>query len=640
MIRGRPRTIARMTSDPGEVALDAKPTVVAPADSRLSRLGPGRALDLVTGSLVAVQGLALFLLVARGGWLADDFVNLSMAQRSSLSKHYLRQLVFEHPEPGVRLLNWTLMRVAPTNRAFFALVSVACIALTSWVIYRILLLVFRPSLAMTMLAWLAGAVVLWLPSSMWWASTMELAPCVLGSALACHATVRCYLGSRRVLWGIAAGVWLLLALSFYERALVGAAVSLMFLPLAVCDKIRPRQVLAVVWRAWPAYAAIVLVTAAYVAFYLHGDYVHANGGYTVDDMVALFWHSWGYALVPGLLGGPFHWWLVAHAYPVPHTPAWWIAIGQVVALVVLVAGVRRLGWRSVRGWVMFVPLFFGGMAAVASARLATYGPGVGNEYRYVVDLVPMTALALGLVLLRPRQDDIAPSTETAARATPRLFDRRAVLLAGGFLLVTAPLIATSAIPASNDWAANPTKAYLANLSRSLTDAARGGRWSVYNTNAPTWVIHYTPYNSMEYLGQFATDRNVPVNQPDSRQFEVTSQGIALPAAFHTASTAPGRCTTQPNEAVVLPLRPPVGLTRWFLTLRYTTTGKSALSFATNSGSGFVDADGTYKAYPAQGSGSLILGLRRRPIAQLRIKAAAPGTCFTDVRIGVPVPAGT
>jgi hypothetical protein len=638
-----------MTSDTGASAVETRP--VQPARARgldrviglARRLGFGRTLDVITFGLMSVQGLLLFLLMARGGFFVDDFVNLSMAQRSSFSRPYLMRLVFDHPEPGARALNWILIRIEPMNYAFFALVAAVGIAATSWVIYRILRLVFRPSLAMPVLAWLAGAIVIWLPPAMWWASAMELVPCALGSALACHATVRCYLGPRRIMWGILAGVWLIAALSCYERALVGAAVSMVFLPFAVCDKIGPRQVLAVVRRAWPAYLAITVVTLAYLIAYLSGDYVHPTSGYSSRDLVAMLWRSWAHSLVPGFLGGPLHWRLINGVYPIGQTPGWWIVIGQLVALVVLISGFRRLGWRSLRGWVMFVPIYLVAVTAVASARLATYGPEVGNEFRYVADLVPMTVLALGIALLRPTTTEAVTTESEAAELAPRSgrFGRKALLLAGGFLAVTAPIIAVSAIPASNDWGASPAKTYVANLRRTLDQADHGSRWSVYNTFVPNSImpLHYAPYSSIEYMGQLVTGRQVPVNDPDSRLFVVNGKGLALPAAFRTASTVADHCFTRPHETVVLPLRHPVTQSRWFLTLHYTTSAPSSFRFAINAGSGFVDADALYKSYAARGSGSLILGLRRLPITQLRIKAAVPGACVSDVRIGIPVPAG-
>jgi hypothetical protein len=645
--------LADMSSQTGE---PAAATASGRAPGLVGRLSPVGRLDLATFVLVSAQGLGLFLLIARGGWLVDDFENLSIAQRSSLSRAYLTLVVFGHPEPGNRALNWVVMRIAPMNYAFVALFTALCVAATSWITYRILRLTFRPSPWMAVLAGSAGALVIWLPGSMWWASAVELAPCALASALACHATVRCYLGPRRILWGALAGGWVVVGLSYYERALVGAAVSMVFLPLAFCAKVNPAQILAVVRRAWPAYAAQLGVSAAYLATYLSGNYVKAQSGYSAGDLAAMMWRGWSSSLVPGLLGGPLQWRFIGGAspvssgvYPIGDTPAWWVAVGQVAALAVLVLGITRLGWRSLRGWVMFLPLYFAAMYAVAIARLATYGPQLGAEFRYVADLAPMTALALAIALLRPKAPDTppeAPDTPQAASDTPeraatsQVFNRTGVLLAGGFVAVTAAIVAASAVPAADRWAANPTETYVANLRRSLAEADRGTRWSLYNTIAPSWLMpfHYAPYSTLEYLGQLVTGRKVPVDDPTSRLLVVDGSGIARPAAFRSAATVPDHCTARRNETVVRALPRPLGNARWFLTLHYAAATPSTLRFAIDPGTGFVAADAQSTSYPVRGAGSLIVGLRRLPVARLRITAVTPGTCVTSVRIGAPVPA--
>jgi hypothetical protein len=66
-----------------------------------------------------------------------------------------------------------------------------------------------------------------------------------------------------------------------------------------------------------------------------------------------------------------------------------------------------------------------------------------------------------------------------------------------------------------------------------------------------------------------------------------------------------------------------GSTVRFLVLHYTSVEPSWLRLAMNPGTGFVNAE----------------QFHRLPIKQLRTRGAQPGTCVTDVRIGVPVPAG-
>jgi hypothetical protein len=196
-------------------------------------------------------------------------------------------------------------------------------------------------------------------------------------------------------------------------------------------------------------------------------------------------------------------------------------------------------------------------------------------------------------------------------------------MAGAFLAVTTAMVALSAVPAADKWATNPTKIYVANLRRSLAEADRGGRWSLYNTITPSWLmsVHYVPYSSMEYLGQLVTGRPVPINDPTARLLEVNAEGTALPAAFHTVATVPDHCTTRPDETALLPLQRPVdGSTFRFLVLPYTSVEPSWLRLAMNPGTGFVNADARGKRFPVRGSGTLLVQLHRLPIKQLRAPA--------------------
>jgi hypothetical protein len=54
--------------------VEARPAAPTPTGRLRRSLGVERTLDVITLAVVSMQGLALFLLMARGGWLIDDFV--------------------------------------------------------------------------------------------------------------------------------------------------------------------------------------------------------------------------------------------------------------------------------------------------------------------------------------------------------------------------------------------------------------------------------------------------------------------------------------------------------------------------------------------------------------------------------------
>src|SRR5205085_2344332 len=150
----------------------------------------------------------LYALIGRGGWYVDDFLNFGLARQLPLDLHYLGLGVFGHLQPGTRLLNWLLYRIAPMNYHLASALVCLAIAFAAWMIYRILRLAFRPSPWHLLITAVAGATGLWVPVAAWWAGGSEIAGCVVGNVLVVHALLRCYLGPRRPLWAVLTAYWL------------------------------------------------------------------------------------------------------------------------------------------------------------------------------------------------------------------------------------------------------------------------------------------------------------------------------------------------------------------------------------------------------------------------------------------------
>ena len=166
-------------------------------------------LDRLALASAALSGLVLYALIGRGGWYFDDFLNFGIARESPLSKHYLGLPVLGHLQPGTRLANWLLYRIAPMNYHLAAALVCLCVAFGAWMVYRILRLAFPPSPWHLLLTAVAGTTGLWVPVAAWWAGGSEIAGCLVANVLVVHAVLRCYSGPRRLLWGVLAGFWLL-----------------------------------------------------------------------------------------------------------------------------------------------------------------------------------------------------------------------------------------------------------------------------------------------------------------------------------------------------------------------------------------------------------------------------------------------
>jgi len=616
---------------------------VAPAN-------PRRLLDWLAVLLVVVQAGLLYRFMSVGYWFLDDFENLEIAQSSKLTSDYLNLTVFGHPQPGNRLVNWLLIRAFGLNYQVAAGLVAIGIALTAFTVYRILRNLFPPSPLHLVFTSMAGFTALWLPTGQWWAGGSGVTACSLASVLSCASLVRCYLsdrGSRRVLWGLLAGVWMLAGLLFYERTLFGCLFGALFLLAAACTSLRPPEILRVVRQALPGYLSLAVVAAGFLWYYLTGSFVRKQPGYTGGEVVHYLWVAWSHSLVPGLFGGPLN------SDPLgpestAGTPLWWLVVTEVALGLIALLGLRRLGWRSLRGWLILLPIFLVAQYSIATARLASHGPRIGNEFRYISDMLPLAVLALAVVLLRPGPDPTRPdlATDTPPLHAARRFggswrglDRRHLLFGGVALLVTWTVFLTSAVPISRRWSTAPGRDYMANLRAGIEAADARGPWSLYTTMAPNAVslTTYGRYSSTPFLARLVSEHEISTDDLRRPMYLVDDAGRLVPARLDIRSRAELPCTTS-RQQLVAPARPALEKGFWTVVVRYRVAKPSLLRFAVFDGGRYVEATGSFRGFPVAGSGELTFMTRATAIQTLRLDARQAGVCLTDVRIGRPLPA--
>ncbi|HST48105.1 hypothetical protein [Jatrophihabitans sp.] len=628
---------AAVASEPGQTA--------APVN-------PRRLLDWLAVVLVVVQAGLLYRFMSVGYWFLDDFENLELAQTSPLSSDYLNLTVFGHPQPGNRLVNWLLIRAFGLNYQVAAGLVAVGIGLTAFTVYRILRNLFPPSPLHLVFASMVGATALWLPTGQWWAGGSGVTACSLASALSCASLVRCYLSERdgrRMLWGLLAGLWMLAGLMFYERTLFGGLFGALFLPAAVSPSLRPREVLRVVRQAWIGYLSLAAAAAGFLWYYLTGSFVRKQPGYTGGEVVHYLWVAWSHSLVPGLFGGPLN------SNPLgpestAGTPLWWLVVTEVALGLIALLGLRRLGWRSLRGWLILLPIFLVAQYSIATARLASHGPRIGNEFRYLSDMLPLAVLALAVVLLRPGPDPTRPDSAPAdgrplhaprgrLGGSWRGMNRRHLLLGGVALLVTWTVFLTSAVPISRRWSTAPGRDYMANLRRGIEAADARGPWSLYTTMAPNTVslTTYGRYSSTPYLARLVSGHEISTDDLRRPMYLVDPAGQLVPARLDIRARAELSCTTD-RQQVVAPVRPALDKGFWTVVLRYRVAKLSLLRFAVFDGGRYVEATGSFRGFPVTGSGELTFMTRATAIQTLRLDARQAGVCLTEVRIGRPLPA--
>ena len=387
----------------------------APAAGPLSR-GEYWLLDRLALASSALSGLALFLFIGRGGWYFDDFLNLSQAQQSPWGRKYISMPILGHPQPGTRILNWLLIRLAPMDYPVAAGLVCLSIAFASWMVYRILRMSFRPSYWLVVLTAMAGSTGLWVPVAEWWAAGSEIAGCIVANVLTVHAVLRCYRGPDRVWWGVLAGTWLTAGLFFYERALLGGLFAVCYVLAVGCRRARPAEILRVMRRTWSAYLVLLVVAISYLYYYATHRFVHTQPGYSRSELLHYLWVAWSHSLIPGLFGGSIQTHPLNYgSYALP--PVWWLVACQLGLLALIGYGIRRKGLAALRGWLIFLPIFLAAQYAIASARLYVHGPDLGLEFRYVSDLLPLLILTVGLTVL-PVRPELFASPELFANPEP------------------------------------------------------------------------------------------------------------------------------------------------------------------------------------------------------------------------------
>lgn len=649
--------LARVSS---ELSVRSEPEP-KPVDRPAAR-GEWWLLDRLALLMSALTGVVIFLFIGRGGWYVDDFMNLGIAQENHFTRKYIETPIFGHPQPGTRIVNWWLYRISPMNYALAATLVCLGIAFMTWMIYRVFRSSFRPSPWVLVLTGMAGLTGLWIPVAEWWAGGSEIAGCVVANILMVHALLRCYLGPKRIMWALLAGLWLLGGLAFYERSVLGAAFAGCYVLAVAARRFSVREIVRVVRQALAGYLTLAVVGAAYLAYYATHNFVHANPGYTPSELVHYIWTTWDKALIPGLFGGTLRTGQnMALSYANP--TLWWQVVCQLALLALIGYGIRTVGWRALLGWLFFIPLFVAGTYSIATARLAGHGPGLGREFRYVADLVPLLILTAGLTVLRPvigrepaattgaepAAADAGPAAEPPHEVSAPASGRRPGwrgLPAGHLGVTVVALIAlwsvflVSALPVRHRWVNARTVHYVPNLQAGIREQSAKGPFSMYTAFVPGDInsAAFGRYSLTTRIAQLVSGKPIDADDLSRPMFMVDAHGNLVPARFQVLATVPDACGTSDTKKIMQDLNRPLPKGYWTVQFTYKVPAPSTLRFAINTGSVVEEATGGFRGFPVTGTGRVTFALRLASVTQFRFDAGHVGDCITDVQIGRPVPA--
>ncbi|MGS2612917.1 hypothetical protein ACVCAH_00035 [Micromonospora sp. LZ34] len=425
----------------------------------------------MAGVLIVI-GLAWRAQIASRGYLAqDDFVLAARAAGSDLTVDFLLSQFNNHLMPAGLLVTWLFTHAAGLAYWPYVLLLTAGQAVLSVAFYRLLRLIVPPSwgLLVPLCVLLFSPLTLEVTSM---ATTgLMLLPMQVAMVLAMSAQVR-YVRTRQARHLVTLALSVLLGLLFFEKSLL--IVPLVFL-LTACLSVTGGPVgsiIRTVRRYWPSWLILTVLSLAYLGLYLSRSQSPLPGSRSPDAVLTFVGHLIGYTLLPGLLGGPWHW-LDADdgtAAAAPHVSARWLAGAVFLALIVVTVRLRR---SALRAWVLL-----GAYLALVAALLAATRLGLGLSAvmglvpRFVSDVVVVAALCIGVALLGLAN----PTGETPARSWTRpvpLWGRRASVGALVAALVAASGTAWSGAQFADDWAVKQGRDYLHTAQGELSKAPPG-----------------------------------------------------------------------------------------------------------------------------------------------------------------------
>jgi hypothetical protein len=442
------------------------------------------ALALIVGSLI---WKAVFIGHYFYWW--DDFDVLDTGLRSHLSWSYLTHVDAGHFFPGVYLVAWVLARVALYNWFAGSLIVLALLAAASLAAWRVLrsLTGNRPAILIPLTLYLFSPLAF--PTDAWWVTAVEAIPLQIALFMALNSHLR-YVRSGRLRYAVASAAWQFFGLFFFEKAIVIPvllfAVTAGFL---IGGRLRTsvRTTVTRLWKGWLIYIGLL---AAYLGVLL-AAFSGSSSGPQSPVVGAVGDYAWSLTfrtLVPGLLGGPWHWFgqlNSADAFTRPGPVLSWLA--AIVAITIIAASIvtRPRAWRAwviLAAWVVLADIV---LISLGRLSFAVYAGLYGAETRYVVDVPAVLAIVVALVFWpvsgldqegasRTRREYFAGPWKWVAVGVVGVFAVGTIISVHGFQTVTTTRTEVS------------DRVYIENATSALAQAPAGT--VIVSQHVPDWLM--------------------------------------------------------------------------------------------------------------------------------------------------------
>ncbi|HUY44127.1 MAG TPA: hypothetical protein VMV92_00155 [Streptosporangiaceae bacterium] len=618
-------------------------------------------------TLIAIQLVWLAVLLSRSYFRQDDYFNFDRALANGLTWNYLMRVNAGHMAPLGFAMSWVLARVSLYNWALTCVLILALVAAACFALLRVLRTLFgnRPAILIPLGVYLFSPLAL--AAVTWWSVAAQSLPLELSIFMAVDAHVR-YLRGGRFRSALAAAGWLLLGMATVEK---GAVIPLLLFALTSAFFVEGRWTLAVVraarryWRAWLLYG--VMVTGYCVVFFLRlpGSAIPPGAPDLASRVTSFLSALVGSTLVPGVLGGPWHWVLIGDGTAQASPPAALQQLSWAVALFIVVAScVYRV--RAWRAWAILLVWIAGAdVVPVVIGRIAVAPAGLlGLQARYVTDATSVLALCLGLAFL-PLAGEQSVSRFQVSADTPAQTWRD---IARSVRAATAVVLAIFLV--GSFWSlqalegishTEAARSYIATARVAIAQAPHGA--VIIDTPTPVMImnpIFFGLRGSTSYvIGAMARDdpaRHLswitsPHGIVPGHLMIFDARGQLWPAGIAGPSSSPPpsgqRCWSVTTGGISVPLR--ASLFRWSWIVRLDYTGPATV-LALRLGGKWAEATlpaGAHSFYvPLVGAGrELNVFLAGTPPAVLGSAASpagiTPAMCLTGVTVGTwqPAPPG-
>ena len=359
-------------------------------------------VTLIAGALIAIQLLWMAALLSRSYFRQDDFYNFDRALAEGFTWKYLMLVSAGHMAPLGFAVSWVLAHAALYDWTLTALVILVLVLAACLALMRMLRTLFgnRPAILIPLMVYLFSPLAL--AAVDWWSVAVQTLPLEIAIFMAVDAHVR-YLREGRIRQLAAAAGWLLLGMATVQK---GAVVPVLLFGLTSAFFTEGGWLSGIVqaarryWRAWAVYG---LMLAAYLVLFLSvlpTSTTPPTGPGPAERVLTFVTTLTGTTLVPGAVGGPWHWSVLGDGNAQASSPAALQQLSWALAVLVIAVSIAfrpraARAWAILAGWILAADVL-----PVVIGRLGSADPRVlGLQARYVTDVAAVLALCLALAFL-------------------------------------------------------------------------------------------------------------------------------------------------------------------------------------------------------------------------------------------------